>query len=213
MKREIRIRKIARKINLRFRCYALCSNERLMLNKLNDMMMKSLMILKYKTNLKINQKQKLKNLISKLFKKHIQLTTVEEGAEEVRRPLRWLITIDSFDVDQCWNYFETRKEDLHLLMKALRIIPDEYVVLENGSTMTGVEIMLRGLYELVSGADQNEIAAVFGRDFTQQSRAMKYFINHIYTTVSDFILNNIEWWYTSGYLQKSLQLPSNVKFI
>jgi ribosomal protein L17 len=173
MKPEIRIRKIARKTNLRFRCYALCTNERLMLNQLNDVMMKSLLILKYKTNLDINQKQKLKNLISKLFKKHIILTTVPKSAEEVRRPLRWLITIDSFDVDQYWNYFETtRKEDLHLLMKALRIIPDEYVVLENGSSMTGVEIMLRGLYELVSGADQNEIAAVFGRDFTQQSRAM-----------------------------------------
>jgi hypothetical protein len=31
------------------------------------------------------------------------------------------------------------------------------VVLENGSTMPGEEVMLRALYELVSGNDQNEI--------------------------------------------------------
>jgi hypothetical protein len=37
--------------------------------------------------------------------------------------------------------------------------------------MSGENVLLRGLYELVSGADQNEIVLVFGRDYSQQSRA------------------------------------------
>ena len=46
--------------------------------------------------------------------------------------------------------------------------------------MPGEEVLLRGLYELVSGADQHEIVVVFGRDQTQQSRTFKYFVDHIY---------------------------------
>ena len=45
--------------------------------------------------------------------------------------------------------------------------------------MPGEEVLLRGLYELVS-ADQHEIVVVFGRDQTQQSRAFKHFVDHIY---------------------------------
>ena len=41
--------------------------------------------------------------------------------------------------------------------------------------------MLRGLYEPVSDEDQFNIACnVFGREKSQQSRAWKYFVNHIY---------------------------------
>ncbi len=32
--------------------------------------------------------------------------------------------------------------------------------------MSGEEVLLRGLYELVSGADQHEITAIFGKDQT-----------------------------------------------
>ena len=72
-------------------------------------------------------------------------------------------TIDSFTNSDCWNFFETNKQDLYHLKRALRI-PDK-VIFENGSTMPGEEVMLRGLYELVSGEDQYNIAVnVFGRD-------------------------------------------------
>ena len=46
--------------------------------------------------------------------------------------------------------------------------------------MPGKEVMLRGLYELFFGADQHEVVPIFGRDQTQQSRAFKYFVDHIY---------------------------------
>ena len=71
-------------------------------------------------------------------------------------------TIDSFCNSDCWNFFETSKEDLYRLQVALRIL--DKVVFGNGSTMPGEEVMLRGLYEFVSGEDQYNITVnVFGR--------------------------------------------------
>ena len=99
-------------------------------------------------------------------------------------------TIDSFTNDQCWNFFETRKEDLPRLLKGLRF-PGK-VVFNNGGVMSGEECMLRGLYELVSGTDQYEIAEnVFGLDQPTQSRAFSYFIYHIYDNFLDLLTNNI----------------------
>jgi hypothetical protein len=56
-------------------------------------------------------------------------------------------TFDSFSEAECYNYFETRKENLGRLFRALQM-PDK-IVLENGSTLSGEDVMLRGLYELV----------------------------------------------------------------
>jgi hypothetical protein len=43
--------------------------------------------------------------------------------------------------------------------------------------MSGEEVFLRGLYELVSGETKHNISRnVFGRDWSAQSRAFKYFI-------------------------------------
>jgi hypothetical protein len=80
----------------------------------------------------------------------------------------------------------------------------EWVILENRSKMKGEEIMLRGLYELVNGEDQNSIATnVFGRDFSQQGRAFSWFISHIYSTFLDLMTDHLEWWYNSGFMQLS----------
>jgi hypothetical protein len=51
----------------------------------------------------------------------------------------------------------------------------------NRSEMTGEEMFLRGLYDLVNGETKHNILRnMFGRDWSAQSRAFKYFINHIY---------------------------------
>ena len=63
----------------------------------------------------------------------------------------------------------------------------------------------RGLYESVSGTDQFEIAVnVFGRDQSIQSRAFKYFIDHIYSTFQYLVTDNLDWWYRNGYLHESM---------
>ena len=59
--------------------------------------------------------------------------------------------------------------------------------------MTGEEIMLRGLYELVSRDDQYIIAnEIFGKDQPAQSRAFSFFINHVYSHFQDILTDNLE---------------------
>ena len=50
--------------------------------------------------------------------------------------------------------------------------------------LSGEEVLLRGLYELVSGADQHEIIAIFGKDQT-------------------VVTDNLQWWYNGGYMHQS----------
>jgi hypothetical protein len=44
---------------------------------------------------------------------------------------------------------------------------EDKCILENGSVLSGEEVLLRGLYELVSDADQHEIVAILGKDQTK----------------------------------------------
>ena len=64
--------------------------------------------------------------------------------------------------------------------------------------------MLRGLYELVSGCDQFKITeTVVGREQSQQSRAFKFFINHIYHNFLHLLTDNIQWWQDNGFIEES----------
>jgi len=83
---------------------------------------------------------------------------------------------------------------------------EERIVLKNGSVMPGEEVMLRGLYELVTGEFQSSVAInVFGRELSQQSRAFTYFIDHLYSTFCYLLLDNLEWFYDEGLLEESRQ--------
>jgi hypothetical protein len=64
--------------------------------------------------------------------------------------------------------------------------------------------MLRGLYELVSGDNQERLAVnLFGRDQPTQSRSLKYFINHMYDTFHHLVHDNLQWWFRNGLANKS----------
>lgn len=87
-------------------------------------------------------------------------------------------------------------------MIGLELDGDKYT-LENGSVMSGEEILLRGLYELVSGDDQHVITEkMFGRDQSQQSRAFKFFIDHIYSNFLFLVNDNLKWWFDSGLIEE-----------
>lgn len=117
-------------------------------------------------------------------------------------------SIESFNDSECVSFFRFQKADLFRLKRALQFL--EVVHLSNRSTMSGEEVFLRGLFELVSGSDQIEIATfVFGRDQSQQSRAFSWFINHLYNNFSDLLTDNLDWWYTEGYLQRSMEAIRN----
>ena len=58
--------------------------------------------------------------------------------------------------------------------------------------MTGEEVFLRGLYELVSGDNQERICLnVFGREYSIQSRAYTFFITHKHAKFEHYLLKII----------------------
>jgi len=93
-------------------------------------------------------------------------TTEDEGLEQCPRYDR---TIQSFSASDCKLMFEFKEVDLLRLLPLL-CLPDE-CTFDNRSKMSGEEVFLMGLYELVSGANKHGIARVFGRDWSAQSRA------------------------------------------
>jgi len=76
--------------------------------------------------------------------------------------------------------------------------------------MSGQEVFLRGLYELVSGEDQFNICEnVFGSDQSTQSRAFKFFVNHIFENFYYLLTDNLNWWYEKGFIKKSQTAINN----
>jgi hypothetical protein len=117
-------------------------------------------------------------------------------------PLRWHTSFDSFSSDVCYNFFRIEKHHLQRYFAALRF--DERCTTKNRLTFSGEEIMLRGYYEMVSGEDQFSIATnIFGRDQAAQSQALSYFVDHLYDTFSDLLLNNLDWWEEHGFMEQS----------
>ena len=196
-------RKAARKLNLRKRFYALSSNEKQEANIWRKFAMLILILLvKYKKRNNSTKKRILGKLYRLVMMKYI-ITVVDFGIV-VSRPERLNRNINSFNESQCWNFFETRKEDLSRLLHFLKF--DRICILTNGSSMCGEEIFLRGMYELVSGENQNSIAEnVFGREFTQQSRAFKFFVDHIYNNFHYLLCDNLQWWFDQGFIMESLE--------
>ena len=99
--------------------------------------------------------------------------------ERLPPPLRMNRTIDSFSASDCYHFFRFTKQHLHELL-GLFDFADQYCDIGRGELMMLEEVLLRGLYELVSGETQHKIAVnVFGRDHSSQSRAFSYFINYM----------------------------------
>ena len=84
--------------------------------------------------------------------------------------------IFSFDCIDCWTFFIAKKLDLPRLVRVF------CCKFNNRMVMSGEEVCLRGLYELISAEDQHNIARnVFGRE---QSAQLHYF--HI--SIADKVL-------------------------
>jgi len=109
-------------------------------------------------------------------------------------------TIESFG-PSIKKDFRFEAAELQLLLQELKF--PENVILDNRIVMSGEEVFLRGLYELVSGALQHTTADIFGRDFSAQSRAFNFFIDHVYDNYHHLVHNNLEWWYRNGFWEKS----------
>ena len=141
-------RQSARTLSIRRRFQALTSQEQVLATKLQKLVLVTLV--RAKTSESDEESQQLSLLAHLALKKYCNIVYFE--VEGLSRPIRLDRRIVSFSPSQCWNFFETRQEDLIRLLHVLRL--PELWTLTNGSTMAGEEVMLRGLYELVSGEDQ-----------------------------------------------------------
>ena len=59
--------------------------------------------------------------------------------------------------------------------------------------MPGKVVLLRGLYELVSGDDKFVIA-----------NKISFFIDHVFSHFQDILTDNLEWWFQNGYFMQSM---------
>jgi hypothetical protein len=139
---------------------------------------------------------------------HLVMTDTNlTNAPKVTPPLR--CHIDEYHDYECKLMFSFRsKSCLHRLKTALKF--PESVTFSNRSRMSGEECFLRGLYEIVSGDNQEKICInVFGRECTTQSRAFSYFIHHIYDNFIHLLTNNLDWFYKNGFFAESAAAIGN----
>lgn len=197
----MKFRKSARYLVFRKRYAALTTNERLLAESWRR---RALMLL-----LKAKQRNVAASMANR-YRFAARVCMANYVSIMAERPIpvdelhRYDRTIDSFTESQCWAYFATRKPDLPRLLRALQF-PDE-CRLKNRGKMSGEEVFLRGMYELVSGEDQFSAAEnVFGREQSQQSRAFTYFIDHVYDKHSHLLTDNLEWFFENGLIEESRQ--------
>jgi hypothetical protein len=114
------------------------------------------------------------------------------------------ITIDLLDHSFATGFLRFDKPQLRRIYNLMQF--GDEVILENRSKMNGEEIFIRGLYELATGHTQTSIADLFGRHYTDQGRAFKYFINHVYEQFHTLVDDNLAWWFNTGLVAKSAEL-------
>jgi len=70
--------------------------------------------------------------------------------------------------------------------------------------MIGEEVFLRGLYEACNGGNKQVICeTLMGGEYSRQSRAFIFFIDHIYDKFHHLVHNSLGWWYRNGLLKQS----------
>jgi hypothetical protein len=57
--------------------------------------------------------------------------------------------------------------------------------------MTGEDVFIRGLFEMVTGVKKTMVSETFGRHTSDQYRAFTYFIKHIYNNFHHLVTDNL----------------------
>jgi hypothetical protein len=119
---------------------------------------------------------------------HFRPVVVPPSHRTNRRIVDW-----STRLTECEEMFRFPFDQLARLFRTLRL-PD-MCVLENGSVFHAEEVFLLSLnrfafpQRLVT-ACKNE----FGRDYSQASRAFKFFVTHVFGTFADLVFDNLDFW-------------------
>jgi hypothetical protein len=193
----IKFRAVARSTSIRSRFKSLSTRDSLQLEtikKLAFMVMSA-----YRREVDPIRRADLKRKCGALI--FISLSIKEDTYGPIERPIRHCLALSDISFYFSKEFLRFRRENLDELYEFMRF-PNR-VVLENKSVMTGEEVFLRGLYELVTGEKQTSIAEKFGRHPSDQSRAFTYFINHIYRNFHHLVTDNLNWWQENGLMERA----------
>jgi hypothetical protein len=192
---NIRVRKTAKQLSYRFRHKAITSHEQVEARKWRKLFVLFL-IMSFSNKF-------LRNLYVLPAVKYFSIICEDcDNSEPAEKPERKDVTVDSFKPSTAKLFFNFKKDDLSRLIDLFKF--PEYCILENGSKMKGEELFLRGLFELSTGDNQARMCTfLFGREQTQQSRAFKYFIDHMYTNYKHLVTDSLPWWHRNGFTKSS----------
>jgi hypothetical protein len=193
----VKYRGLARSTSIRNRFTCLTTREQIQLEMLKKMVFMCLV----KYNREINPNKKLRIKRSCLAIAFLSYSIRKDLYEPLERPIRHCMRLDDVTFYFAKEFLRFRREDLVGLYQLLRF-PDR-VILDNQGVMSGEEIFLRGLYELVTAHKKTSIAETFGRHPSDQSRAFSYFISHIYNNFKHLVIDNLDWWNENGLLEWS----------
>lgn len=194
-----KLKRVAKQLSYRKRFLSICSHDQVRSRRIKKVILAFMARLK---NVKLEQAERtsLDTGLRLLIARYLSL--VAEPDIELEKPVKLNRTIESFSESDCRIFFAFDKADLPRLLGLLQI--PNVVRFPNRAKMSGEEILLRGLYELVSGETQHKISTnVFGRDLTAQSRAFTWFINHMFNTFHHLVDDNLQWWFTNGFFEQS----------
>ena len=153
----VNFKKPARKLSLRKRFLALTSNEAVYIRSLDKRLLKLMTGLK---QLRLSKQCKSQGIsLAKAIAEEI-INVMIEPTIQLPSLHSLHTTIDSFSNSECWNYFETRKEDLFRLLVNLKF--EDKCILENGSVLSGEEVLLRGLYQSINAISLQLFLDVLG---------------------------------------------------
>ena len=173
----------------------LTSNDQVKLLKSKRIICASLIMLKKKP-----ESLKFKKILKISIARYLSLSYVEDI--ELEPTVNKKRDIDSFG-QGVKKDMRFEADDLRLLIRELGF--SDPVIFDNKMNMPGEEVFLRGLFELVTGNVKHDIANQFGRDFSAQSRAFNYFIDHIYDNFHHLVHNNLNWWRRNGFWAMSAE--------
>ena len=149
--KNLKLKALAKKVSYRKRHLTLTSKDQVRCRKLTNLFL----ALAAKRKMEGTLNQEADNVLQMIFSCFLQTATYDHTDKEnivEARPSRER-DINSFTPSDCRINFNFKKADLRRLVHLLRF--PEYCILSKGDKMTGEEVFLRGMYELVSG-DKNQ---------------------------------------------------------
>lgn len=201
MLRKLKIRKPPRYTGIRKRNRSLSSNEQVICRDLEDGIMNAAIlkeIVKDEADIKI-----LDQIIYISANEYLNLMI--DPDDELNRPSRpFNFNLEAIEEDWSYEFLRIRKRDLRRFYDLMQFPP--VIKFDNSSTMSGEEVFIRGMYELVTGEKKSSIVDKLGRHVSDQCRAFSYFIHHMYEKFHHLVDNNLTWWFQKGHIARSAEL-------